>query len=534
MEQSVRSVRRPEQTSPSPVQSSDESLNPVSPQTAEPPPRLAVQAFWLTASKIAAALLNIVTPMLLVRFMSQNEYGIYKQVFLFVGTTVAMSNLGVGNSVFYFLPRFPGRGGQIVFNIILYNLLIGGVPLLILLVYPGVLRDVFHVPGLQPYAVALGVIVMMQACSTFIHQAPSALQDVRNSTVMIVGTQLLRAMMFMAAALLMPTVASLMAATILNQVMQNGALFWYLHRKFGRFWANFEWPFFMQQIRHAVPLGAFGILGVLRRDLHNYFVSAAFSPAQFAIYSVGCLQTPFVPVIVESVTTVMVVRVNQLQHERRHREILELTARTINRVGSVLLPLVALLFVTRRDLIVLFYTRAYEQSAQIYAVNLLLLGLSVFTFEPIIQSYKEIRKFTFTIQLAVFAAMTALLYVAIGKLGMVGAILVAVGANFVERIGVGCAAAKMVGAGVKDLALFGELVRVGGVAIAAAVAGSFVRDLLHPDFVLLRLVAAGACVAAVYAGGMWLFRLPGHEFLSPARISALWRSVRNKLRDLRR
>jgi O-antigen/teichoic acid export membrane protein len=34
-----------------------------------------VQAFWLTLSKLIAALLNIGLPMLLVRILTQTEYG---------------------------------------------------------------------------------------------------------------------------------------------------------------------------------------------------------------------------------------------------------------------------------------------------------------------------------------------------------------------------------------------------------------------------------------------------------------------------
>ncbi len=39
--------------------------------TAKQPPRLAVQAFWLTASKFIAVLLNIGLPILLVRLMAR-------------------------------------------------------------------------------------------------------------------------------------------------------------------------------------------------------------------------------------------------------------------------------------------------------------------------------------------------------------------------------------------------------------------------------------------------------------------------------
>ncbi len=83
------------------------------PTTTNQHPRLAVQAFWLTASKGLAAILNIGLPILLVRLMAQTEYGIFKEAFLFVSTATNVATFGVGMSAFYFMPRHPERGGQI-------------------------------------------------------------------------------------------------------------------------------------------------------------------------------------------------------------------------------------------------------------------------------------------------------------------------------------------------------------------------------------------------------------------------------------
>src|SRR5664279_5761746 len=87
-------------------------------------PRLSVQAFWLTFSKLIAALLNIGLPILLVRLMSQGEYGVVKQAFLFTGTATNIAAMGLGMSAFYFIPRHPDRGGQVALNILLYLSLI--------------------------------------------------------------------------------------------------------------------------------------------------------------------------------------------------------------------------------------------------------------------------------------------------------------------------------------------------------------------------------------------------------------------------
>src|SRR5580700_2207812 len=189
------------------------------PTTTNQPPRLAVQAFWLTASKGIAAVLNIGLPILLVRLMAQTEYGIYKEAFLFVSTATNVATFGVGMSAFYFMPRQPERGGEIALNILIYNFVAGWIPLIVLGFYPQVLRTLFRTDALAPLAIMLGFLVLLTLTSSLVQQIPTALQDVRYSTIFIVGTQMVRAIMVAGAVIWFRSVRSIIIATMINQAM---------------------------------------------------------------------------------------------------------------------------------------------------------------------------------------------------------------------------------------------------------------------------------------------------------------------------
>src|SRR5262249_16983388 len=152
---------------------------------------------------------------------------------------VSLSTLGVGLSASYYIPRYPERGAQIALNILIYNFIAGCIPLFILIFYPGVLGNVFRVPALEPYAVLLGLVILLTLSATFLHQIPTTLQDVRGFTIIIIGTQFSRAVVFAITAILFPTVQALVIAGIVHQAIQSGLLIWYLFRKFGPFWTQF-------------------------------------------------------------------------------------------------------------------------------------------------------------------------------------------------------------------------------------------------------------------------------------------------------
>ena len=489
------------------------------------PPGLAVQAFWLTASKFIAVLLNVGLPILLVRLMAQAEYGVYKEAFLFVGTATNVATFGVGMSAFYFMPRYPERGGQIALNILVYNFLAGWIPLIILAFYPQVLKSLFRTSALGPLAILLGVLVLFTLTSSLVQQIPTALQDVRYSTIFIVGTQLVRAITLAAAVLLFRSVKSLIVAAILNQLFSIAVLFWYLHGRFPRFWAHFDWPFFKEQLAYALPYGAFGFLWVIQKDLDNYFVSASLGPRDYAIYAIGWLDVPLITLILESVASVMIVRISSLQQEDRKADIRYVTAAATNRLAAIYFPLFMLLLVAGHDLIVLLYTRTYEKSASIFQISILLLPMGVFLLDPIVRAYKELRNFVLGTRIVFFAVLFCVLFPVVRHFGMMGAAIAAVVAQIMERMLLGWKVARVVEARLEDLALYVDLLKVTATTIVAGLAAYAIRNLIAPNLLIPRILAVSACLGIIYLAGMFWLRLPGWQAPSKERLSSLIRTT---------
>jgi len=494
-------------------------------------PKLSVQAFWLTLSKFIAAIFNIALPILLVRMLSQHDYGVYKQAFLFSATAANLATFGVGLSAFYYMPRQPQRGGQIALNILVYNAMAGLVPLLVLLFYPQALNLVFRTGDLQPYAILLGIGVMLTLTSVLVELMPTALQDVRSSTLFVVGTNLVRSALVLGAALLFRTVRALILASICSAAISVLVLFRYLHRRFGRFWSHFDWHFFGEQLSYALPLGAYGVIYVIRKDLDNYFVSALYKPSEYAIYAIGWLEVPLISLFLESVAAVMVVRVSALQHEGRVEDIRRVMASAINRLAAVQFPMYAILLVAGHDLIVLFYTKTYEASWHIFAVTITLIPLNVFLYDPVVRAYKHLRKFVLFIRIGVLLSLLLGLTPIIRHFGLIGAAVTAVLADLTERLIVGTKVWRTVGGSAQDLSLFADLLRVVGVTFVAALASYSVRLLTGTQPLMVAIAAMGLSFAALYITGFYLFRLPGWETISREHLAQILQSATSRLRN---
>jgi len=233
---------------------------------------------WLTFAKAVGFVFSIALPLLLVRRLDREQYGLYKQAFLLVTTAMMVLPLGVPMSAFYFLPREMTRRRETVLNIVLFHVAIGALACGALILYPSILTAIFHGAQLAPYSRWIGATILFWITGAFLDVIPVANDEVQLAAAFIIGIQASRALIFVGAVLLFGTLRSLLWAAILHGVIQTIVLACYLESRFAGFWRVFDWQMLRDQLSYAIPLGAAGVLMIFETDLHSYFVSNHFGP----------------------------------------------------------------------------------------------------------------------------------------------------------------------------------------------------------------------------------------------------------------
>ena len=473
---------------------------------------LTVQAFWLLIAKTLAFVFAFALPVLLTRSLSQNEYGLFKQVFLIITTAIALLPLGFGLSAYYYLPRENDvkRRGQIILNILLFNLIMGAAACLLLVFWPGLIARIFRDPTIPTYAPLIGVVILLWLFSAFIETAAVANQELKLATIFIVFGQLTRTVLLLAAAIVFDTVEALIYAAVIHGIIQSLALVWYVSSRFPGFWRAFDWSLTVKQVAYALPFGLAGLLYTIQTDLHNYFVSNRFSAATFAVYSIGVAQLPLVGILRESVSSVILPRISYLQEQGQAREIVVLLANAIRKLAVVYLPLYVFLMIVGREFLTVMFTSAYAESWPIFAINLTLLPLSLLEVDAVVRAYEAHRYFLLKLHIVLSILMVFGLWYGIANFGLIGAISVVVVINFLLRVVLAARFSRVIGAGVRDLLLLKD---VGKIAVASAVAGVlclFVHSLMVASGTrpFIVLVVCSVVFAAVYLPAVLLLRVP--------------------------
>src|SRR5579863_8217613 len=134
---------------------------------------------WLTFAKSVGFVFSMALPLLLVRRMGREQYGLYKQAFLVVTTAMTVLPFGVPMSVFYFLPRETTRRRETILNIVMFHVAVGGLAACALALYPGILTAIFHDARLAPYSAWIGASILFWITGAFLAVAPVANDEIR-------------------------------------------------------------------------------------------------------------------------------------------------------------------------------------------------------------------------------------------------------------------------------------------------------------------------------------------------------------------
>src|ERR1044071_4150686 len=147
---------------------------------------LTARAAWFMFARMLAFAFSFAQPLLLVRRLSQHDFGLYKQLFLIVTTAITTLPFGFGMSAFYFLPREKDRQGAVVFNILIFYAVVGGLACLALIVHPALLATIFNSTDLVEYAPAIALLSLLWMIASFLEMVAVANEESKLATLFII------------------------------------------------------------------------------------------------------------------------------------------------------------------------------------------------------------------------------------------------------------------------------------------------------------------------------------------------------------
>lgn len=453
-------------------------------------------ALLIIAGRIAGFVAAFVTPLILVRIFDLETFGTYKQWFLLYITLLTITQIGMSESLLFFLPKADGQAGRYVMNSVLFLTAMGTVAAALLVLNAEAIARWMSNPALEPLIPLLALYLLLMQASIGLETVMTARSAYRSAAVAYAVTDVTRVLFLIVPVLIAPSLRSLLYGAVGFAVLR----FLYTAHYF---WRTFRGSFrpdavcFTQQLAYALPFALAVVASIAQENLHQYAVSGLFEAATFAVYSVGCLQIPLVDLVATTVCNVMMVGMSTAIHSGRESQVIDLWHDTVRKLAIVFFPLGALLLIVAHDLIVMLFTETYAASVPIFMVGVVAVFFAAIPMDGLMRVYAK-TNVLLAINLVRLAMIALLIHWSISSFGLVGAMLVTVLALALGKaIGLG-AAASMWHVGVGRLLPWRPLSLIVVVSLTAALPALAVAYGLQTA-PFLRILAIGTVYGFAYA-----------------------------------
>jgi len=428
----------------------------------------------------------------LARLFDPTVFGTYKQFFLLYATLYGVLQLGMAESLYYFVPRQTRHTGRYACNAMVM-LAVTGLVCTVALYWARTAIAGWLSPELAEYVVPLGLFLTFTLAGTVLEIVMVSRGNHLVAAATYALSDIARTLLFIIPALTFASIRAVFVGATVFAGLRLLVTVVTLWRQFGRDF-RIDLSLGRQQLAYALPFALAVGIEVILINYHQYAVAARFDAATFAIYAVGCMQIPLFDLIASSTVNVLMVR---MADGGRGPAALALWHDTVCRLAFLLVPLAVFLIISARYLIVGLFTDTYAASVPVFMIWVLMMLPAVTAVDAVLRVYAQTR-FLLVMNLVRFVCVAGLTSWFLSMFGLRGAVLVTLLAMVVVKaLGV-IRIARLMHVGVREALPWGRLTRIAALAgISAAPVLWLQQQVAWPPLITL---VAGSCVY----GGIYL------------------------------
>ncbi|MGY3343698.1 MULTISPECIES: lipopolysaccharide biosynthesis protein [unclassified Bradyrhizobium] len=369
------------------------------------------KAGFLAAAGVFEYAMQMALPVILVRHLTQQEFGDYRLMWLVASTGLILFTLFLPQSLIYFLPRAaPGARPKLVGNTLLSLFALGGLSVLSLLILMPVLPG--SIAGLQRYSPLVQIFVGTWILASILDVLPNADGKTEWQAGTTVGFAIIRA-----AALAGSAVASREVAWVLVAMCGVAAVKVGIALIYALFAAEepglaFDRQLARMQLNYSLPFAVAQGLFLLRVQADQWVVAANFSNTAFALISIASTVLLVGTLTRQPLNDALLPKISSLVGAGKVDDARSLIQKGYLVLGLMLPPVLGLLISTANELVELIYTREYLGAVPLMRVYLLGQMATVFAAGHLLQV------FGFGRRAAIIGTISLLLSIALSILGL--------------------------------------------------------------------------------------------------------------------
>ncbi|MEZ5659776.1 MAG: lipopolysaccharide biosynthesis protein [Burkholderiaceae bacterium] len=470
-------------------------------EAGQPMRRSVVSLSMVNAIDMAAQFLM---PMLLVRLLSDADFGVYRALWLVAGTGIGILGFAVPASLYYFVPRLSrGEAAVFVRQAGVYMAVAGTLGALAAALWCS-WQSMAASSGLG-FALFVGLWVFASLLDTLFSAQQRALDQARLNLLFA----LLRVGLVLGVALQWSTWEAVLIAHLVLAAGKGAACLLAVWR-FSSTGARSSRQTVLEHARYVAPFGVSSAMYLLRGRIDQWLVVSLFSAAQFGLYSVAAVFSPIQGLFRATLNQVVLPEMNRLQSAGDLSQMQGLNRRGNLAMGLLMFPTLAFIASRTEPLLSLLFTADYSAAAPVVRTYCVVLFIESIEVTMILTAMRQggymMRTDALTLPIVILVS-----WLAAQEFGLTGAALGGVAGAVVAQSAAFWRACAVTDTRLRDIQNWSALARIGLACLPAAGLVSFVRGLplAMPlaESPWLAMIFDGLLFTLVYWIGLHLLRL---------------------------
>lgn len=309
-----------------------------------------------------ASLVNLFMPLVLVRYLTTEEVGLFKIFFLYLTMVPALSFVsGFLDGIAYWSGQREHRrrvalqmSATMMFSVgFLFSLLAILVhePISQLLQWP------------ESHTLLFAISLFGAIAGTYLEESVIAQGRVWFGALFFSGTEIIRAAVIIIAVIFSPSVTTVLLVHATVSVLKT-FLSLILGARLGLVGLEWDAGIFKEALRYAMPVSGAWVFGIFVAHADQFILSFYIPPTEFAFYTIGCLLIPPLFIIEHSICRVMIPQLSEAFTAAKSDRAARLYREASENIAFLIIPAVTGMFIFAEPIIELLFTKTYLRAAE--------------------------------------------------------------------------------------------------------------------------------------------------------------------------
>ncbi len=347
-----------------------------------------IQAAWVALGGLFSIGFGIVSAMILSRYLSKDDYGLYKQV-LYVYTTLnGLFVLGLPKAFSYFLPKSPlDEAKSLINKITKLFFILGGALSLLLFLGSGVIADVLNAPKLEPLLKIFSPVPFLMMPTLGLEGILATYRETKLITLYTVVTRI-----GMLLCVCLPIIIFNLSIEAALKGFVLSSLISFILAIYLKFYPVKDCgnkrtsESYKSIFKFCFPLFVASIWGILINSTDQFFISRYFGNKVFADFSNGAMELPFVGIILTATSTVLTPLFTRQLHEHCNLKttILPIWNNCLSKTIMLIYPITFFCLFDSDSIMIVMYGEQYVSSGVFFKIKLFTYFFKVVVFYSLI------------------------------------------------------------------------------------------------------------------------------------------------------